>query len=76
MLTYLELENLRAEETNKDDRNREGVDLHMKMTSITEDLRKSGNTECLSDIQIKNLVRTSMAGMMKNDGRRADHPAQ
>ena len=37
-----ELENLRAEKGNKDDRNSEGgvVDLHMEMASITENLRK------------------------------------
>ena len=44
-----ELENQRVERTTADDRNREGIDLHMKMASITEDMRKSGATSCVDN---------------------------
>ena len=59
-----ELENLRAEKANRDDRNRKGIDLQMKMANITEDLWEKGATEGLSDAQIKNLVGSSLAEIM------------
>ena len=56
-----ELETIRAEKAQRDDRNREGLDMQMKYDEAAEGIRKSGACDGMSDAQTKKIIIVSVA---------------
>ena len=58
------METIRAEKAQRDDRNREGIDLHMKYDETAEGIRKSGACDGMPDAQTRKTILVSVATNM------------
>ena len=55
------METIRADKAQRNDRNREGIDLQMKFDETAEGFRKSGVLEGMPDMQAKKIVLAGVA---------------